>query len=95
MASALRFPRADGSMIVVTEITHASGYTQRIRISVRHIVMYQPYGDEDQAQTVMKIDGRQQPLRIDASAEEIDTLIAAADQTGEPTEIDAREVTAA
>lgn len=73
--TALRWPRDDGSMIVVRVRTHESEtYERDFRIAVDAIRCYYPHGRVPD-ETLMLVDGRPTPLRVLLSADELDTLV--------------------
>lgn len=73
--SAVRFPIAEGAVVKATEITHQSGYSRETRVAVRYIVAYWP-ANHDGSQTSVKMQGREQPFRLDITCDELDSLIA-------------------
>ena len=72
--TAPRFPRDGGAFIVVPVHRHQSDvrYDTDFRISVDHITMYHQTGTRT---CVVRVLGRDQPLTVALTAEELDTLI--------------------
>lgn len=74
--SAVRFPAAEGEVIVCDEQTHESGYSRPTRIAVRYVVAY--WESTPGVSCSVKVQGREQPLRVLLTIDELDEAMAAA-----------------